>query len=77
MFPSFSTPDSNDQPVIKLCSGLIRINSFESGVEEEGNIENMQGSGTRGPELRNTALHHVPQDCRVFLWHTGVGYGLT
>jgi len=45
MFPSSSTPDSNDQLIIKLRSGLIRSHSFESGVVEEGNIENMQGSG--------------------------------
>ena len=44
------------QLVIKLCSGLIRSHSFESGVVEEGNIENMQGNGSWGPELRNTAL---------------------
>ena len=36
MFPSSTTPDSNDQLVIKLCSGLIRSHSFESGVVEEG-----------------------------------------
>ena len=46
MFPSSTTHDSNDQLVIKLCSGPIRSNSFESGVVEEGNIENMQGSGS-------------------------------
>jgi len=31
MFPSSITPDSNDQLVIKLCSGLIRSHSFELG----------------------------------------------
>jgi len=56
MFPSSTTPDSNDQLVIKHCSGLIRSHSFELGVVEEGNIENMQGSGSRRPELKNTAL---------------------
>ena len=45
MFPSSTTPDWNDQLVIQLCSGLIRSHSFESGVLEEGNMENMQGSG--------------------------------
>ena len=54
MFPSCTTPDSKDQLVIKLCSVLIRNHSFESGVVEEGNIQNMQGSGSWGPELRNT-----------------------
>jgi len=29
IFPSSATPDSNDQLVIKLCSGLIRSHSFE------------------------------------------------
>ena len=56
MFPSYTTPDSNDQLVIKLWSGLIRSYSCESGVVEEGNIENMQGSGSWGPELRNTDI---------------------
>jgi len=41
-----TTPDSNDQLVIRLCSGLTRSHSFESGVVEEGSIENMQGSGS-------------------------------
>jgi len=31
MFPSSTAPDSNDQLVSKLCSGLIRSHSFESG----------------------------------------------
>jgi len=35
-----------NQLVIKLCSDLIRSHSFESGVVEEGNMENMQGSGS-------------------------------
>jgi len=38
MFPSSTTPDSNDQLVIKLCSGLIRSHSFEwvmrTGIEK-------------------------------------------
>jgi len=46
MFSSSTTPDSYDQLVTKLCSGPIRSHSFESGVVEEGNIENMQGSGS-------------------------------
>jgi len=46
MFPFSTTPDSNDQLIIKLCSDLIKSHSFESGVVEEGNIENMQGSGS-------------------------------
>jgi len=31
--------------------------SFESGGVEEGNIENMQGSGSWGLELRNIVLN--------------------
>jgi len=31
--------------------------SFESGVVQEGNFENMQGSGSWGLELRNTELY--------------------
>ena len=31
--------------------------SFESGVVEEGNIENMQSGGSWGPELRNTEIN--------------------
>lgn len=30
MFPSSNTPDSNDQPVIKLCRSLITSRSLES-----------------------------------------------
>ena len=29
MFPSSTTPDSNDQLIIKLCSGLIRSHSLD------------------------------------------------
>jgi len=80
MFPSSATPYWNDQLVIKLCSGLIRSHTFESGVLEEGNIENMQGSGSRGPELKiakqtkkNTMWKHFSL-LLAFTCYRGINY---
>jgi len=36
---------------------------LNSSVVEEGNIENMQGSGSWGPELRNTAIVYPEVMC--------------
>jgi len=56
MFPSSTPPDSDDQLVIKLCSGLIRSHSSESGGVEEGN---MQGSGTPRTGIENLCYRPV------------------
>lgn len=46
----FHSPDSNHQ----LTVNLIRIFSFEFGVLEQGNIQNMQGRAPPGPGMRST-----------------------
>ena len=51
---------SNEWLLIRPLQSLMTSRSFQSGVVEEGNIENMQGSGSRGPELKNTALEGPP-----------------
>lgn len=45
-------PDSTDQIISKFCGSC----SFESGVLQKGNVENMQDSGPPGLELPTPAL---------------------
>ena len=49
----------------RACSSGRRLrttHSFESGVLEQGNMENMQGGVPSGPGLRNTDLDHPKWD---------------
>ena len=61
MFPSSNTPDSNELLLIRPLQSLMTSWSFESGVVEEGNMENMQGRGSRGPGLKNPDLRDYGQ----------------
>jgi len=51
--------------LFKLCRRQRTTHSFESGVLEQGNMENMQGGVPWGPGLRNTAVHYR---CSPFAW---------
>jgi len=50
--------------LFRLRRWLIKIHWFESGVLEQGNMENIQGCVCWGPGLENTALHgHMAHLC--------------